>query len=578
MTAVDRTADLNRFYRLLQRLAAKTGGGVRLADATGRQSWPERGVYFFFEDGEGREPGPPRVVRVGTHALASGSRSTLWGRLSQHRGKAGDRTGNHRGSIFRDLVGQAIMARDRQMVPSWGNGNSADRGVRDAEAHLERLVSAHIGAMKVLCLEVDDDPSPASLRGMIERNAIALLSNYSRPAIDPPSSCWLGNLSGREKVRRSGLWNNRHVDESYDPSFLDTLERLIEGGETEASATRACDIYVIQCAKSKVSGGYLQDASGKPVLFVADPGSVPERSDVVYAHPDDRRPDGLSWRQYLLHYNAERPDNPDGLHQAIDLYRNPAYASMRDAFGAENLLLLSAGWGLVWGDFLLPQYEITFGQAGRATGYNSRALHPDFDDLVQLPDTASGRLCMIGGKDYLPLFLQLTRGYAGPKAIYYNSDVPPRVPGCELIRYPSDTRTNWHYALAKELAEGRDLSGRLEQAVPESGPAERKVRKANTPSASAGTPAGVVSRKYAALHRHLMEQGEGAKSVTLTFVQIADILGQALPASARVHAPAWWANGGHPQAEAWLRAGYRKAAHHLGRDAKSSWVRFERTS
>ena len=28
--------------------------------------------------------------------------------------------------------------------------------------------------------------------------------------------------------RRSGLWNNRHVDESYDPSFLDVLEERVE--------------------------------------------------------------------------------------------------------------------------------------------------------------------------------------------------------------------------------------------------------------------------------------------------------------------------------------------------------------
>ena len=578
MAAADRKADLDRFYELLQRLTSKTGGLVRLEDATGRQSWPARGVYFFFEDGEAREDGSRRVVRVGTHALTSGSKSTLWGRLSQHRGSVGDRTGNHRGSVFRDLVGQAIMARCGLVVPSWGNGKSAEPDVRSAEADLERLVSAHIGEMKILCLDVGDDPSPASLRGTIERNAIALLSNYSGSSIDPASPGWLGRLSGREKVRRSGLWNNRHVDESYDPSFLDAVERLIEGGAAVPSTSGARDIYVIQCAKSKVPGGYLRDPSGKPVLFVADPGSAPKRSDVVYAHPDGRRPDGVSWRQYLLRYNAQRPDNPDGLHQAIDLYRNPAYASLRDAFGAENLLVLSAGWGFVRGNFLLPQYGITLSQAGRATGYNSRALHPDFDDLVQLPETASGRLCMIGGKDYLPLFLQLTRGYAGPRAIYYNSDTPPTAPGCELIRYPSDTRTNWHYALARELAGGRDVAGLSARAVPRRGLIDRQVRKGTTHGASAGTQAGAVSRKYAPLYRHLMEQGESTKSLTLNFVQITEILGQALPASARIHAPVWWANGGHPQAEAWLRAGYRKAAHHLGEDAKTSWVRFERTS
>ncbi len=34
--------------------------------------------------------------------------------------------------------------------------------------------------------------------------------------------------SDRERVRRSGLWNSRHVDESYDSSFLDVLEERVE--------------------------------------------------------------------------------------------------------------------------------------------------------------------------------------------------------------------------------------------------------------------------------------------------------------------------------------------------------------
>jgi hypothetical protein len=33
--------------------------------------------------------------------------------------------------------------------------------------------------MQLLWLEIDDEPSPASLRGFIERNAIALLSTYA---------------------------------------------------------------------------------------------------------------------------------------------------------------------------------------------------------------------------------------------------------------------------------------------------------------------------------------------------------------------------------------------------------------
>lgn len=70
-----RLQDLIRFYELLDRLAQRVGGPRRLAYCDGRQGWPERGVYFFFETGESRTDSGsgPRVVRVGTHALARNS-------------------------------------------------------------------------------------------------------------------------------------------------------------------------------------------------------------------------------------------------------------------------------------------------------------------------------------------------------------------------------------------------------------------------------------------------------------------------------------------------------------------------
>lgn len=86
----------------------------------------------------------------------------------------------------------------------------------------------HIGHMPFLWLGIDDAPGPASLRAHIEKNTIALLSNYEREMQDPPSRSWLGNNSDRDRVRKSGLWNNNHVEDNYDPLFLVTLQRLIE--------------------------------------------------------------------------------------------------------------------------------------------------------------------------------------------------------------------------------------------------------------------------------------------------------------------------------------------------------------
>ncbi len=172
---MDRAAAIVRFYRLLDLLEERCGGRRVLKECDGRAGWPRRGVYFFFEPGERRSAtgAGDRVVRVGTHALTGGSRSTLWGRLSQHRGTARSGAGNHRGSIFRLLVGSAIKARAGTSGPrSWGVASGAgeaarklgvDRAtLRQSEAALERDVTRLIGAMPFLWLRVDDPPATAA--------------------------------------------------------------------------------------------------------------------------------------------------------------------------------------------------------------------------------------------------------------------------------------------------------------------------------------------------------------------------------------------------------------------------------
>ncbi len=238
---VDRLSDTSRFYELMHRLQGRVGGTRLLAECSGRMGWPKRGVYFFFEAGETRSrPGAGlRVVRVGTHALHAGSKSTLWGRLKQHRGTVRTGGGNHRGSIFRLLAGVALARKTGTSLPaSWGlrrgPGIAAKRPgagrteVTAGEAELETSVSCCLGAMPFLFLGVEDEPGPASERGFIERNAIALLSAYREAPQNPASAGWLGRWSDRERVRLSGLWNNNHVDEAYDASFLDLMEMRID--------------------------------------------------------------------------------------------------------------------------------------------------------------------------------------------------------------------------------------------------------------------------------------------------------------------------------------------------------------
>jgi hypothetical protein len=234
MEQAERRLALDRFYEQLQFLEKSLGGKRVLSECDGRMDWPRRGVYFFFEDGEFREDGVTlRVVRVGTRALRP-SKSTLWGRLSQHRGSVGGSRpggGNHRGSIFRLHVGTALLASGEwpeEAEGTWGIGSTAKGKVRGDELGVEVAVSRHIGAMPFLWVAVDDEPGNGSDRGIIEAGAIALLSNTGRPVVDLSSISWLGQLARREVIRTSGLWNVEHVQSPPTIGFLDVLSGHVE--------------------------------------------------------------------------------------------------------------------------------------------------------------------------------------------------------------------------------------------------------------------------------------------------------------------------------------------------------------
>ena len=224
-----------RFYELLEQLEINMGGSRRVGGLTGRMRWPERGVCFFFEPGERRSGSGAglRVVHVGTHAVSAGSKSTLWRRVRQHRGTIDPLGGNHRGSVFRKLVGEAMMARTPSVgCANWGEKKRGSRDEVDSERRLEELVSRRIGQMSLLFLPVEDAPGPDSLRAFVKRNTVALLSGFVEGWIDPPSSHWLGRHSSSERVRCSGLWNRNNVDDAVDSRFLGVLVDLVHGANS----------------------------------------------------------------------------------------------------------------------------------------------------------------------------------------------------------------------------------------------------------------------------------------------------------------------------------------------------------
>jgi hypothetical protein len=235
MTSDNRESDRRRLHELLERLAARQGGLRRLAECHGRLSWPSHGVYFFYEDGETGAGGRPRVVRVGTHALTATSRSSLWDRLSQHQGNAGGQNrggGNHRGSIFRQHVGTALIRREGlpdDLLASWLAAKPPES--HPGERGIEREVSRVIGLMPFTWLAVPTMADGTSVRADIERNAIALLADT------PSSPGWLGRHASHATIRESGLWNVNHVNEPYNPRFLDRLEQLACAGPDDPAAS-----------------------------------------------------------------------------------------------------------------------------------------------------------------------------------------------------------------------------------------------------------------------------------------------------------------------------------------------------
>src|ERR1043166_4991633 len=152
----ERNRNLQQFYSILARLEEKLGAPRTLANCSGRLPWPRRGIYFFREIGEHRSDSGigPRIVRVGTHALADGSGTKLWTRLSQHRGQYESGGGNHRGSIFRLIVGTALINQHGYKCRTWGEGNSGTREIRAGEIVLECAVSEVIRAMPFLWLAI----------------------------------------------------------------------------------------------------------------------------------------------------------------------------------------------------------------------------------------------------------------------------------------------------------------------------------------------------------------------------------------------------------------------------------------
>ena len=211
-------------------------------------------------------------------------------------------------------------------------------------------------------------------------------------------------------------------------------------------------IAVIQCAASKQQdAGHLRTLGGQEVLFVADPDAAPIGKNRRYARPDEWSDRGKSWRSILREYNDKPAGNPCGLLQAWQLYRPSAYEMLDRRFGRDRLYILSAGWGLIRGDYLTPAYDITF--SASADRHKRRRRTDRYHDFHMLPVDTREPVVFFGSKAYGKLFQTLTAGVKGPRHLWYNSATAPNLPGVAVHRFHTDARTNWHYICAREFVE-----------------------------------------------------------------------------------------------------------------------------
>jgi len=193
---------------------------------------PSNGLYFFYEKGEiCSHTGEPRIVRVGNHPR---SQNRLITRLREHYEEI-NYPEKKNGTVFRRLLGGAILRKQDPnhpcLLPSPGKGHWEKHGGKTCELcrPLEDKVTELLRITFCFkCIEIVD---------RIERNEMEkkLIATLARCPECHPSESWLGQWAYSEKVKRSGLWNSRHTDNSYIMTLLD-LEKL-EGYAKKSEAT-----------------------------------------------------------------------------------------------------------------------------------------------------------------------------------------------------------------------------------------------------------------------------------------------------------------------------------------------------
>lgn len=230
------------FKQSLEALCEQTNGPFRLAECDASWEWPKRGVYVFFDsetDIAAMTPGRWYVTRIGTVGDCVGSSQTLWNRLRAHRGNTQGKYeggGNHRGSVFRRHIGEALIQKEalEEEYPHWGMPHSQlpseveTTTLREQEHPLEQRVSERIRQMPFLVVNIPGEPGPGCERVNIERNLISLVAQHRlrNPVLKQGET--LRTHSPTPEIAQSDLWNVDHVNELYSQSVVDRFRQYID--------------------------------------------------------------------------------------------------------------------------------------------------------------------------------------------------------------------------------------------------------------------------------------------------------------------------------------------------------------
>jgi hypothetical protein len=218
---------------------------------------------------------------------------------------------------------------------------------------------------------------------------------------------------------------------------------------------------IIQCAGKKHPMAPSFSFRGAPVKFFARPelfsGSTAPWDEV----PTSSR---FSWIDCVKALNGiagaeswARFSNTgigaDEFFHTGDLYIPKSYSNLIDRFGYKSVYILSAGWGLLRADRLIPTYDVTFTNVPKYPWKKVTVAHRCKFDSVEthIPGNDEVHLFITGNYlDYVKRAFKLNLENRGVLHIR-STQFQPEGFGKTVEHDCGDQSTNWHYTAVKQF-------------------------------------------------------------------------------------------------------------------------------